>query len=434
MAEISPELIEQVKAIMQAEDANKEVSDPMGLIRYKDGRIKTSSLINIERIIDNDKLLTGKFKFNLFSAEIEVVQNFKIDGALIRQGSFNDAVIDSMMSYIENKYGALFGAANIISAISNIARRNEYNPIVEYLDAAQDAWDGKHRFADLFPKYLGVQKSEATTLITTLFMVGAAAKAFEKRFKFDFVLDLVGGQGAGKTTMLRKLAVDWYTDQFVDFKDKDSYAVMLRSWIVNDDEMVATNKARFDELKKFVSAETLEFRRPYGRGTEQFSKNFVIARTTNELTYLKDKTGERRFLPLLVNKKRQKKHPVTDLHDKEVQQLWGEAMTYYVDYLYGNFTFELTQAQEEMLEEYRKSFMYIDELEVRIDEYIDNLEYDRFTTKQLSFALFGDEDATLRDRRLGARIKNILDNLKDWQYTTVRTKGKQSRGYKRYTK
>lgn len=434
MAEISPELIEQVKAIMQAEDANKEVSDPMGLVRYKDGRIKTSSLINIERIIDNDKLLTGKFKFNLFSAEIEVVQNFKIDGALIRKGSFNDAVIDSMMSYIENKYGALFGASNIVSAISNVARRNEYNPIVEYLDAAQEAWDGKKRFADLFPTYLGVEHSEATTLITTLFMVGAAAKAFEKRFKFDFVLDLVGGQGAGKTTMLRKLAVDWYTDQFVDFKDKDSYAVMLRSWIVNDDEMVATNKARFDELKKFVSAETLEFRRPYGRGTEQFSKNFVIARTTNELTYLKDKTGERRFLPLLVNKKRQKKHPVTDLHDKEVQQLWGEAMTYYVDYLYGNFTFELTQAQEEMLEEYRKSFMYIDELEVRIDEYIDNLEYDRFTTKQLSFALFGDEDATLRDRRLGARIKNILDNLKDWQYTTVRTEGKQSKGYKRYAK
>lgn len=433
MDEISPELIEQVKAIMQAEDANKEVSDPMGLIRYKDGRIKTSSLINIERIIDNDKLLTGKFKFNLFSAEIEVVQNFKIDGALIRQGSFNDAVIDSMMSYIENKYGALFGAANIISAISNIARRNEYNPIVEYLDAAQDAWDGKHRFADLFPKYLGVQKSEATTLITTLFMVGAAAKAFEKRFKFDFVLDLVGGQGAGKTTMLRKLAVDWYTDQFVDFKDKDSYAVMLRSWIVNDDEMVATNKARFDELKKFVSAETLEFRRPYGRGTEQFSKNFVIARTTNELTYLKDKTGERRFLPLLVNKKRQKKHPVTDLHDKEVQQLWGEAMTYYVDYLYGNFTFELTEEQEIMLENHRKSFMYIDELEARIEEYLENLKRDRFTTKNLSYALFGDEDAILRDRRAAARIKNILDNTTDWKYTTIRIDNQVAKGYKKST-
>lgn len=431
MAEISPELIEQVKAIMQSEDANKEVSDPMGLVRYKDGRIKTSSLINIERILDNDNLLAGKFKFNLFSAEIEIIQNFKIDGAMIRKGSFNDAVIDSLMSYIENKYGALFGAANIISAISNIARRNEYNPIVEYLDRAQDAWDGKYRFDEFFPKYLGVEKSETTTLITTLFMVGAVAKAFEKRFKFDFVLDLVGGQGAGKTTLLRKLAVDWYTDQFVDFKDKDSYAVMLRSWIVNDDEMVATNKARFDELKKFVSAETLEFRRPYGRGTEQFSKNFVIARTTNELTYLKDKTGERRFLPLLVNKKQQKKHSVSDLHDKEVQQLWGEAMTYYVSYLFGDFTFELTQAQELMLEEHRKSFMYIDELEARIEEYLENFYHDRFTTKNLSYALFGDEDAILRDRRVAARIKNILDNSTEWKYTTIRVDNQVSKGYKR---
>ncbi len=46
------------------------------------------------------------------------------------------------------------------------------------------------------------------------------------------------------------MAVDWYTDQFTDFKDKDSYSNMLRALIVNDDEMTATNNSDFANLKK----------------------------------------------------------------------------------------------------------------------------------------------------------------------------------------
>ena len=83
--------------------------------------------------------------------------------------------------------------------------------------------------------------------------------------KFDYVLDLVGGQGAGKTTLLKKMGGKFYTDQFTDFRDKDSYAIMLRALIVNDDEMTASNNSSFEDLKKFVSAEQLEFRSPYNR-------------------------------------------------------------------------------------------------------------------------------------------------------------------------
>lgn len=431
MAEISNELIAKFKEFVDNQDGREEVNDPLGLIRFKDGRIKTGSVINIEKILTGDELLKDKFKLNEFSSEIEVVERFKIDGAYIPKGGYNDDVTDVVMSYVETKYGALFAKPNIIAAVGNIARRNSYNPLIDYLNNAHKAWDGKRRFETFLPEYLGVEKSEVTTLATTLFMTGAVAKAFEKIFKFDFVLDLVGGQGAGKTTLLRKLAVDWYTDQFTDFNDKDSYAVMLRAWIVNDDEMAATNKARFDELKKFISAETLEFRRPYRAASERFPKNFVIARTTNEMTYLKDKTGERRFLPLMVSKANQKKHPVAELYPAEVQQLWGEAMQNYTDYLMGGFDFDITVEQEEMLEEHRQSFMYVDELESRIQEYLDCLTTDRFTTRQINFAVFGNEDATLNDRRLGARVKNILDNHPGWEYKALWIDGKTVKGYMR---
>ncbi len=51
--------------------------------------------------------------------------------------------------------------------------------------------------------------------------------------KFDYVLDLIGGQGAGKTTLLKKVSNGWYTDQFTDFENKDNYSNMLRALIIN---------------------------------------------------------------------------------------------------------------------------------------------------------------------------------------------------------
>ena len=40
---------------------------------------------------------------------------------------------------------------------------------------------------------------------------------------------------------------------------------MLKSLIVNDDEIVATKKTSFAELKSFVSKVDMEYRRPYDR-------------------------------------------------------------------------------------------------------------------------------------------------------------------------
>ena len=37
-----------------------------------------------------------------------------------------------------------------------------------------------------------------------MWLVGAVAKVYEPFTKFDYVLDLVGGQGVGKTSLLQK--------------------------------------------------------------------------------------------------------------------------------------------------------------------------------------------------------------------------------------
>ena len=398
-----------------------------GFKTNKYGQLKNNSLVNIEIILERDPILKDTFRFNEFTTEIDVVKSNS--ELMFKTGQLVDAYVDQIASYIENNsdYGVLFDNKKIRSAITVVAMRHHYNPVIDYFDDAYKNWDHEERLNHIMGDYLGVEETSVTQLITKLFFVGAVAKAHNPKTKFDFVLDLVGGQGAGKTTFLQKIApLGYYTDQFSTFDNKDDYAVMRRALIINDDEMTATNNASFEILKKFITLQEFEYRKPYGHQAERFAKNFVMARTTNELYYLKDKTGERRFLPLHVSKARQKHHPVTDLTDKYVKQCWGEAMQLYKD----GFSFALTSEQEEKLDEYRQSFMYTDELEDKIDEALNNQFRDKdfITNEALSLAVAPGIDL-VKNRKIGNQISNIMVNRFGFRKCFRKINGKSKRGY-----
>lgn len=397
---------------------NKVVQMPLDFELNEKDNIKTNSLKNIGLILEHDKVLRNIFAFNDFTHEIGVVKD--IPDLRIDKGQMLDDYDPSILRYIEDNYHLLFNRNLFQMAVVNDARKRRYNPVVDYFDFVYTQWDGKHRVDDFLPKFLGVEKSDITTLITKIFFVGAVAKAYEPEIKFDFVLDLVGGQGAGKTTFLRKMAREWYTDQFTDFKDKDNFGVMLRSLIANDDEMTATNNSSFESLKKFVSAQELEFRPPYGKTSIRYPKNFVLARTTNEMTYLKDRTGERRFLPVKVDGTRQKKTPFDDLTDEVINQMWGEFVSYYQH----GFDFGLSRKQEQELAKYREDFMYVDEVETQIEYFLKKYPDDFVSSNQI--AKFLGETSLVKNRRLSKKIKYVMDNKAGWSYVNH-----PKRGYRR---
>lgn len=337
---------------------------------YKDanGRIKRDYQINIEMIFENDPNIKGKLGYNEFSYDQEILEDIDTGKNLLHKGIVNNDFEPILMSYMEEAYKVNFVEKKVTSAVSAVCHRNKFNPVKDYLDKCHAKWDGKQRLKDIFHTFLGVEQTKVTALTTKLWFVGAVQKIYEPTKKMDFVLDLVGGQGSGKTTLLKKLAVEdiWYTDQFSDFKNKDYYSAMLRAWIVNDDELVATTNSSFEEVKKFVTSTTLSFRKPYDRRLTDYPKSFVLARTTNHKEYLKDKTGERRFLPLLAHPEQALMHPVTDLTRAMVDLFWGEAVHWFKN----GATLELKRDEQALLEEHRNQFVYKDEIDSAIEKYM----------------------------------------------------------------
>lgn len=76
------------------------------------------------------------------------------------------------------------------------------------------------------PRFLGAEEGEYTYQALRLFMLGAISRVFKPGCKFEVMLCLVGGQGAGKSTFFRLLAVkdEWFSDDLkkIDDDNKDN--------------------------------------------------------------------------------------------------------------------------------------------------------------------------------------------------------------------
>ncbi len=125
----------------------------------------------------------------------------------------------------EDNY-ALTSEKKIQKAISIVADNNKYHPIQDYLNSLE--WDGTERIRYALTKFLGAEESEYVYECLRLFMLGAIHRVFKPGCKFEVMLCLVGGQGAGKSTFFRLLAVkdEWFSDDLRKIDDENVYRKM----------------------------------------------------------------------------------------------------------------------------------------------------------------------------------------------------------------
>ena len=419
------------------------------------GGIKSNSPNNVLLSFKADDQLSIYLKHNEFSQEHELTKDIRIGNTFFKKGELPSNFDSVVKVYFESVLGVAYSSQAMLDGMETFFSERSYNPVMEYMEGAASNWDGRKRINQMLQVYLGAEDIDLISKIAEMWLVGAVAKVYDPYAKFDYVLDLVGGQGVGKTSLLQKLGGDWYTDAVTDFANKDNYDIMLKALIVNDDEMVASNRMSFAETKAFISKTSLRFRKPYMKRTEEFAKNFVLARTTNQKEYLKDKTGERRFLSVMADISRQKKHPM-EIEPETVEQIWGEAVTIYkagADLMFDKET-------EERLEIYREKFMYRDEVELQVLEYLEmpipdnwsswsiqqqhqytskyfdnssefeagTKKLEKVSTREMMYNLFMRNS---NDKKLSTKINMIMDNHPGWEKGQFRIGGKNTKGFKR---
>jgi predicted P-loop ATPase/5S rRNA maturation endonuclease (ribonuclease M5) len=224
--------------------------------------------------------------------------------------------------FMEHTYEAAFSSeicGRALWAHAGLDRRDALRSFLEAL-----TWDKTERTADWLIKHAGAPDTPFVRAASRAWLISAVARALQPGCKVDHVLILEGGQGLKKSTLLASLAGEsFFTDHIPDVDSKDTAMILGRSWIIELAELESMRKSEVTQLKSFITRRSDIFRPPYGRAVIEVPRRCVFAASTNEESYLRDPTGNRRFWPVRVTL--DDAAGLADIRD----QLWAEAVELY---------------------------------------------------------------------------------------------------------
>ena len=286
-----------------------------------------STIDNISIILNNDPRLKGRIALNLFEQREVALRDLpwrKITAGVPENLTDKDDA--GIRHYIENTF-KIANTPKTNDAMAITMLKNSFHPVKDYLHGL--TWDGTSRIDTLLIDYLGAADTAYTRAVTRKTLVAAVARIYAPGVKFDYVLTLVGKQGIGKSTIIKRLGKAWYSDSFGSVQGKEAFEQIQGVWLVEMGELAGLKKADLETVKHFISKQEDRYRVAYGRRTENFPRQCVFFGTTNNKDFLRDPTGNRRFWPVDLYVCQHTKSVFTDLTDEEINQVWAEAVTLY---------------------------------------------------------------------------------------------------------
>ena len=370
---------DKVKAVFAEEriaQASAEFSDEdwqNGLELDKSGHVK-NTLRNLTIILENDPNLKG------------VVFNQLLDGMEIKgevpwkhpSKFWRDADDAQLISYVDAHYGT-FSARNYDIAVTKVADDRAYHPIREFIESLPE-WDKIPRVDTLLVDYLGAADTAYVRAVTRKTLCAAISRVLRPGCKFDSMLVLNGPQGVGKSTLIAKLAGEWFSDSLNlgDTKDKTAAEKLQGYWILEIGELAGLKKAEVETLRSFLSRQNDIYRAAFGKRATPHLRQCVFFGTTNaESGYLRDTTGNRRFWPVKTPGSGKKQS--WNLTHEEILQIWAEALVYVRqgEKLY------LSPEMDALAKDEQREAMESDEREGLVREYLDTLLPERWAEMDL---------------------------------------------------
>ena len=203
---------------------------------------------------------------------------------------------------------------------------------------------------------------------------------------------------------------DWFSDDLKKLDDENVYRKMQGHWIIEMSEMIATANAKsIEEIKSFLSRQKETYKIPYETHPADRKRQCVFGGSSNTLDFLPlDRTGNRRFVPVMVYPERAEVHILADEQASReyINQMWAEAMEIYRS---GNFRLRFSPAMNAYLKAHQKDFMPEDTKAGQILDYLERYSGSIVCSKQLYKEALGHDYDEPKQWEL-REINDIMNN------------------------
>lgn len=225
-----------------------------------------------------------------------------IDGVYFPAGHVVDEAFIQAVLMALRCFGFTMVSLSVVKGtIETIARRDKQNPVKDYLLSLQ--WDGTPRLDRWLVSYCGARDEPFVRAAGARFLIAAVGRAIEPGLKFDSVLILHGRKGGGKSTALRVLGGEYFTEVTnLPLQGTRNNHPMQGKWLGEFPEMDRLVQSDRDAaaFKAWIAMTSDRILPPYAAAWRDVPRTWVLAGTTNEKAWIKDADGERRFWVVTV--------------------------------------------------------------------------------------------------------------------------------------
>ena len=268
------------------------------MIRNMAVQAKSGGLLAVEQFLQDNYL----FRRNVLNGKVEYV-TLPVEG----EPQYREMTPEALMSIIIRARKELADEkCNPKTDIQDLLRSEEvraYDPIREFLESLPQ-WDGQNHVARLFSRLPGLSTEQHHFLAIWLRSAVAHWLQMDQLHGNECVPTLIGAQGCGKTTFVRRLLPpqlrEYYLDHFNLSNKFDKEMALTNNLLVNLDELDAIRPGQHSSLKQALSKNKVNGRPIFGRTQADRPRYASFVATTNNPHPLTDATGSRRYICLTI--------------------------------------------------------------------------------------------------------------------------------------
>lgn len=248
---------------------------------------------NIRRILQQHEAFKGTIRYESFEIRVEIYHEGK-------WRNYEDADVTRIQCQIQILFPIFrkVTEAMVRSAFLLAAYDNKYDSAQTFIRSL--VWDKVPRLDSWLTNVYGVPNDAYHRAVGSNWMKGLASRLMYEHSKFDYVLVIEGAQGTRKSTSLAVLGGRLHLETTMSTEGKDFFMQFAGKGIIEFSEGETLSRTEVKRMKAVITMEYDKYRLPWGKSSQEFPRRCVFAMTTNESEYLKDDTGNRRWLPVAL--------------------------------------------------------------------------------------------------------------------------------------
>lgn len=267
-----------------------------GTQRLPKSKSKYASVQEIEQFLRQE----AHFRYNVITHKCEISR--KKDGHFT---DLKDRDINTLWSRMSKTVKQTTQAA--IYAVLYSEFTPEFNPFTTYF-ASLPPWDGHTDHIAVLARSIHLADSSQQALFEECFrrwFVAIIPTLLVEEITNHTILILIGKQGMYKTTWLRRLLPPelqkyFYTKTNSHRFSKDDLLTLSEFALMCFEEIETMTQSELNQLKALVTLDYINERAAYARTKEQYPHIASFCGTGNNIQFLNDPSGTRRWLPFEV--------------------------------------------------------------------------------------------------------------------------------------